>query len=298
MKSKYTDILIIGGGPAGLSAAISCKNSFPGQSVALIEKSAPFNKIGCVIRDKTIQCLDELNIQKESLGNIYQFDTNYIYSIERRSLEEALLKKALSLGVEVIEDIVTEIKGTESSLLSVKLRKNGYFKAGFYIDATGQVALIPKTLGLRLRSGPEYKAIYTHLISDKLIEPIKNRITGNGFLWLIPLPEGSNKRKFKYQIMQVLKEGSEVITEQNLLKLTPELVDLGIAHDSFVLDPCEVFERHVRQHPPFIFENKVSQGKNWVAIGDADSTYFDKIFAGIDKAIIDGIQMPNIIESL
>lgn len=298
MQNTHSDILILGAGPSGLSAAISCKLNNPDMTVRVIEKSPPYNKIGCVIREDTIGYLDELQVDSNDIGQVYQFDTNNIMSVERCKFEMALLVKAKTLGVDIIQDNVCRIDGESGAVKRVISKRHGSFSAFHYVDATGQVSLIPRFFGLRKRSGSGFRAIYTHFESDDYIEAVKNRLVPSGFLWIIPLPPSEETGKYRYQLLKVLKEDSETLTHVNLFKSTPALKDLGFSETIRFMDPCNKFGEYVRQYPPFIYDNESSIGVNWSALGDSDSTYFDRIFSGIDKAILDGLKSGESLSEL
>lgn len=298
MSKNHSDILILGAGPSGLSAAISCKINNPGAKVRIIEKSPPFNKIGCVIRDDTLGYIEELEVDSKEIGQIYQFDTNNIMSIERSQLEAALIRKAKSLGVDFVLDTICRVEGGNNVVSRVVTKSNGTFTAFYFIDATGQVALIPKLFGLRKPSGSAFKALYTHFLSNDLIEIVKNRVVDSGFVWIIPLPHNGQGARFKYQLLKVLKEGTETLTHTNLFKAIPFLKEIGASETIRFMDPCNVFDEYVRQYPPFIYDNEASKGMNWMALGDSDSTYFDRIFSGIDKAILDGIKAGEVLSEI
>lgn len=298
MRNNHSDILVLGAGPSGLSTAISCKINNPDANIHVIEKARPYNKIGCVIRDETLGYLEDLELTSKDIGPIYQFDTNNIMSIDRRQFESSLLNKAKSLGIDITYDTIHSVDSIDGTIQNVKAQMNGSFSASHFVDATGQVALIPRSLGLRKPSATAFKALYTHFVSDSFIETIKNRAVENGFVWIVPIPYSGNDGKTKYQLIKVLKDTSETITHLNLFKSIPFLEEMGVPGDIKFLDPCNVFKEYVRQYPPFIFDNEISKGENWTTVGDSDSTYYDRIFSGIDKAILDGIKTGDALSDL
>ena len=97
MQERYVDCLILGAGPAGLSAALYAKRS--GLNCALVDKSAPggtpsnyteienylgFSKIqGCELCDKFEQHIDEFKSQKYPFEEIQ----NNIKSYAEENLE-------------------------------------------------------------------------------------------------------------------------------------------------------------------------------------------------------------------
>lgn len=289
MSNIYSDILILGAGPAGLSAAISAKMQKPNFNIRIIEKAAPYHKIGCVIRNKTFSMISDLGLDNVEFLEINKFDESNIFSISRMDFETSLRDKAISLGVNIIEDTILTLEFSEDIIEKVNTASGRSYTSNFYVDATGQVAIIARLFGHRKSSGTLFKAAYTHFYSEKEMDVIKNMPTNNGFLWIVPIPS-DRKNWFKYQLTQVLKEGSEVVTHENLVASLPSLTKWGFPEKVEFVDPCNIFKTYVRQYPPFIFDNIKSKGINWISLGDADTTYFDKIFSGIDKAISDGIR--------
>ena len=284
------DFVVIGAGPAGLSAAIQYKFLRPKASVCVIERSAPFNKIGSVIRDETLDILESLGINKDQIGPLARFgDGEPLSGIHRMLLEGSLITRARKLGVKIIAGEVIDVTMSGSSVDSVYLKFGTQIRGEYFVDASGQASVIARNLGARKPSGPNLRAAYGYLHTDNAFAVTKNLRCKNGFLWVTPIPvQGDNPR---YQVMMLYRENLDTVTHENYLDVFPELTDLGFTKNHCLQDPCGVFGPHLRQYPAFIYETETREGDNWASIGDASSILFDRVFTGIDSALKQGIEM-------
>ena len=141
---KDFDIAIVGGGAAGLTAAIEAKTSNPEAKVIVLEKmeepakklSATGNGRGnlsnksCELLQTVIEFFSQCGIvtRADEAGRIYP------YSEEAKAVSRALVKRAQNLGAVIL---------TKSSVSNVEVDPNGYFHI---FISEGKEELITKKL--------------------------------------------------------------------------------------------------------------------------------------------------------
>lgn len=128
------DICIIGGGAAGMIAAVAAKESNPSVKVAIIEKKSSLGKkllatgngkcnisnINCIGHGPVLDFFSNIGIETrtDSEGRIYP------YTEEARVVVDSLVNSLKKYGVEVIDNkAVTEIEKTENNNFVVKMEK-------------------------------------------------------------------------------------------------------------------------------------------------------------------------------
>lgn len=141
---KDFDIAIVGGGPAGLTAAIEAKSSNPEAKVIVLEKmEEPAKKLsatgngrgnlsnrGCELLPTVMEFFSKCGIvtRADDAGRIYP------YSEEAKAVSGALIKKAKNLGAEIL---------TKSSVSNVEVGPEGHFHI-FFLG--GKDCLVAKKL--------------------------------------------------------------------------------------------------------------------------------------------------------
>ena len=108
---KNYDIVIVGAGPAGLTASITSKRVNPDAKVALLEKKeVPGKKLSASgngrgnLSNKNCDSLDEVLSFFAETGIATRMDEEgriYPYSEEAKAVTETLAKRAKGLGVEL-----------------------------------------------------------------------------------------------------------------------------------------------------------------------------------------------------
>jgi len=122
MDKKY-DIVIVGAGPAGLTAAITAKRVNPDAKVALLEKKeVPGKKLSASgngrgnLSNKNCDSLDDVLRFFAETGIAIRMDEEgriYPYSEEAKAVSETLTKRALKSGVELFTDC--EVRNVETN---------------------------------------------------------------------------------------------------------------------------------------------------------------------------------------
>ena len=122
MDKKY-DIVIVGAGPAGLTAAITAKRVNPDVKIALLEKKeVPGKKLSASgngrgnLSNKNCDSLDVVLRFFAETGIAIRMDEEgriYPYSEEAKAVSETLTKRALKSGVELFTDC--EVRNVETN---------------------------------------------------------------------------------------------------------------------------------------------------------------------------------------
>lgn len=289
-NKKRCDIAVIGAGPAGISSAIRLKVLYPDSKIVVIERSAPYNKIGSVIRRDTLDLLEELAVDRKFVGNLLYFgEENNLIGINRFQFENGLRMRALQMGIEIIADHITCVRLEGNAVICLQGRYQDEIYAKTFVDGSGQAAIIPKSLGKRELSGPQLRAAYAYFHSENPLYVVKNLRCRNGFVWVTPVP--FRKNADTYQLLFLVRENVDPISHRNYLDTFPELRDYGLGEHIALEDPCGVLGEHIRQYPSFIYETTQASGDNWAVVGDANSIIFDKVFSGMDQALRDGLSI-------
>ncbi|HXR60686.1 MAG TPA: tryptophan 7-halogenase [Solirubrobacterales bacterium] len=177
------DVVVMGGGAAGLSAALQLKQSRPQTRVAVVEKrelpvpevafkvGESLAEIGSHYLKETIdfkQHMDEAQIRKFSLRifsstgdnrdisrrpeiGLSKFSPLRTYQIDRGRLENALAAAASDLGVEILEGHSVsgcELGPDRHSVTVKRGERTRQLEARWLLDASGRAGILRRQLGL------------------------------------------------------------------------------------------------------------------------------------------------------
>lgn len=220
-----TDVLIIGGGPAGSTAAILLAGS--GYRVALLEKSHHprfhigesllpanrplFERLGVDERVRAIGMLKwgaEFVSPWHGRSELFEFasarnpELPYSYQVRRSQFDEILIRRAAECGATVVEGCrarEVELERPDGGVRVVAEHEDGstsVWEARFLIDASGRDTFLANHLHVKRRN-PRHNsaAIYAHFAG---VERRAGRRAGDisiywfehGWFWLIPLADG------------------------------------------------------------------------------------------------------------
>lgn len=181
-----SDVLIIGGGPAGSAAAIRCAQQ--GLTVRLIEQSAfPRHRPGETLHPGVEPLLKQLGVAEQVLsagflrhaGNwvAWDGDPHFVpfgedntgpwlgFQAHRAEFDQRLLNQAIALGVEVLQpcravEVIVESTGGGDRVVGV-VTSAGPMRAKVVIDAAGGRHWLARQLGLEMeRRSPKLVARY------------------------------------------------------------------------------------------------------------------------------------------
>jgi flavin-dependent dehydrogenase len=223
--SNYSDVIIIGGGPAGTTAATLLKRS--GWTVTLFEREThPRFHIGESLLPKNLPIIEKLGIldevhrigiykpgadfqapgQKDSITN-FPFanalgdSPPHAYQVRRSEFDELLFSNCCSAGVDGRQEhLVTRVE-LDADGRSHRVFVNGpdqdetVWTCGYLIDASGRDTLLATQQKWKRRN-PQHAsaALFSHF---KGAQARTGKYTGNisiywfdhGWIWMIPLPD-------------------------------------------------------------------------------------------------------------
>lgn len=204
---KRYDVVIAGSGPAGMSCAIAL--AMKGINCLIIEKRASLNGKVCGdgLTPRAVNDLKKLNINvlelngkkinskctvytdrmiEEQYGDLYDYGIEYAYGVSRDILDNALLNKAIEVGVDIVWNLgVNKIKKIENEYII-----NDLYRGMEVVLACGALGIsgvglcmpttkMPMGISARIKGKCSYKDDRFYFFQDKILS--------NGYAWLFPV---------------------------------------------------------------------------------------------------------------
>ena len=211
-SQSYFDIIVIGGGPSGASAAISMRNL--GLSVCLVEAQIfPRFRPGETLAPGALSLLEHLGIKRELITSAgvphigihmayerqHEFhyfnrtdETWYGLHIERQTLDTLLLQRAVEVGCNVLQPAKALKALIDETNKPTIITTKGLVAARFVVDATGANRWLAR------QQGQSSLFLSTPLRVDYEYRSNDNYFDGNGYLnadkegwsWNAPIGRG------------------------------------------------------------------------------------------------------------
>ncbi len=313
MLNTTYDVVILGGGPAGLAAAIAIRAKTD-TSVLVVERQQPGEeRLGESCPPETILLLKQLGVAKSFYHGGHQTCPGYAsvwgradagyndfivnpmgpsWRLNRKAFDKMLADKAVESGTQIswstrfldAEAACSESYPHTLSLAVGEDKSLHKVQAGFVVDATGFKARFARTRNIQKRVDDRLFAIvrFANLAQGRGARQIQLEAVPKGWYYHALLPE-----KRVVSMIVTDKESIHVLRGNHYRRFedaltTTSFIGPGVAGlilESHSYHTCPIHSGYL----PFMEDN------NWIAIGDA-ALSFDPIAAqGIYKGLSHGL---------
>ncbi|WNJ17561.1 NAD(P)/FAD-dependent oxidoreductase [Pontibacter sp. G13] len=312
------DVVIIGGGPAGLSAAISLLQR-SSLSIAIIDSQRlEFPRIGESLPPDTILLLRKLGVADAFYRAGHQTCPGYssvwgsddvghndfivnpmgpAWCMDRMKFDAMLVEEAQRLGAQIHWETRFLSAAKSSEGYSIRLRQaethqESTLQARFVIDASGAKARFAHALGIEKEIHDQLFALIrlSRLDGGKPTRRVQIEAVPQGWWYHTALP---NDRVITMFVTQ--REQLQTLRADDFAEFEQRLERTSFIHPQ--IRTWSLSEYLIR--PIYSGILPAVEGKDWVAIGDAASSYDPVVSHGIYKGMSDGIHIaPKVIASL
>ncbi len=215
MESYQTDVLVIGAGPAGATAAALIKQA--GHDVLIVEKELfPRFVIGESLLPRCMDLLDEAGMldavkahgfmlkdgavfKRGTESCTFKFSQqftqgwSYTYQVPRDEFDQVLARSAEAQGIPIlwqhaVESVTFDGQGHSRSILRGPEGQEIAVSARFILDGSGYGRVLPRLLGLDQASSlPLRHSYFTHVSGDN-----RPQGEGEGRIWICSLDDPDN----------------------------------------------------------------------------------------------------------
>jgi digeranylgeranylglycerophospholipid reductase len=197
-----TDLIVAGGGPAGLSAAASAARL--GCSVVVLEQN---HEIGSPIRTSGGSFIEELKalgipsplyhpihrgrFLSPNQAATFEYSHPKFCVIDVRGVYQHLAERAIEAGAALRLNVAaTETLSTEGTVSGVRTRTEA-LASKMVIDATGHRSVLLKHAGIdpgfeRFGVGAEYDMYAPHCDQEEAVLMVGDRVAPSGYAWVFP----------------------------------------------------------------------------------------------------------------
>ncbi len=307
-SQSKVDVLILGGGPAGAATALTLKKREPSLSVVLLERSR-FNtfRVGESLPPGSQAVLEELDVweafqagpanpcfgvrsawgqAKFRTDNTFFHASGHGWVMNRAWFDQMLVDRAIALGVDVrrgtrLESAVRSERGIWLVACTAEKGARVDFQARFVVDATGRGASFARQQGASPARYDRLVGCY-QLFEGAPSAPTLVECFEDGWWYSASLP---NDRR-----IVVCFSDADLARSEGLLDPSRWMDRLQSTTETW-----DVVRDGVRCKGPVRTAPAQTQcldqvaGENWLAVGDAASTYDPLSSQGILKAMRSGV---------
>jgi len=302
-----TDVLIVGGGPAGASAALSLLKHSGLKVVIIEETSLESVKIGEQVNSSIFSLLDYMGITKENFDSrhfIQGYSSAAAWGTDRITVRDSIFNtetESFQLNREEFDLMLLENVSNEGGIIFPRTKclafsqdenqhwtieakhetKGGFsVKARYLIDATGRMGSISRKIGITSKRYDELAAVgkfFYFESSDTVKQEIVIESTEEGWWYCASLPDRKMTLTF-FSDAPVIKENRFEKTENwnRLLSKTK--------HIRHKVSPASS-EGKLWVKNAFSQVTDSSSCKNFLAVGDAAASFDPVSSMGIGFAI-------------
>ena len=284
------DVLIIGGGPAGLATALNVRKQLPKARILVLERTSytkfrPGETIPGTIREfmEELDIWDAFKTQNflkahgasTFWGDKYKQDSPALFylrgngwHLNRPEFDQWMVDLCLSRNIEVFSNVSWDNKG---ELIHVNREDNSFqIEAKVTVDATGSKARFASKMGDQPTVYDKLNAYYMTVTPDKDDKKTYTQIVSSEFGWWYSCRRANDRVIAFFTDKEIaqdrLFESSDGIVNQ----LKSFLPADGDIHDWFVNSELNgTVSRHVARSQ---IHTQIA-GSNWLSVGDAAICY-------------------------
>ncbi len=319
------DVFIIGGGPAGSATALSMTNNMNDSGIRVTQVCGPkpmrdaigetippaatdhMRKLGVldlINNDSHLPCPGSHSVWGSDTPGFNDFFFTPIgkgYHLNRSVFNQQLISEAQKRGVVMMED---------SKLLKVESEHSGYNltivhkgaiinkHADFVVDATGIQAKVARSLGVARN---QYDSVISACHIFDLTQQVDKKAhtlvcaVDHGWWYGTQLPNN--------RVLLSLCTDKETLKNEKLT--SPEVWFDALQKSGWFYENCSA-QFSTRLQQPESIDTRVAPsailscvvGDNWLAVGDAASSYDSMTSAGITKALEQGLKAGSAVADL
>lgn len=202
VKKMHVDLLVAGGGPAGLSAAASAAHLRC--SVLVLEQN---HEIGSPIRTSGGSFIDELaalgipahlyhpigrgRFLSPTKSAVFEYPKPKFCVIDVRGVYQYLAERAIEAGASIRLATTVNEAVVENGFVTGVRTRNETLSAKLVIDATGHRSVLMKSAGMnpgfeRFGVGAEYDMYAPHCDENEAVLLVGGRVAPSGYAWVFP----------------------------------------------------------------------------------------------------------------